>query len=308
MAWRLISIGFIAWSVVAFCCGARADDIVLRGPETALSDFPVEVLQRAPPDLDEAKYAEWLKTRPALVLDGTTVRLGRPGVAVSVSIQVSRLELRNSAQIVTFGSDFQISALTIVSENGTIKAFDAPVSVAAEVKNGVPGQPGINGGRVTLQGALSSTSRLNVTLDGQDGGQGGQGRPGQHGGPGAPGDHAADHLFDCAHGGGTGGRGGQGQRGEQGAPGGNGGDGGILVLKGKIALQVDQIVVSYLPGAPGAGGLGGVGGSGGPGGPGGGGSTYCRGGAPGPDGPPGEFGAPGSPGAAGKPGRISANP
>jgi hypothetical protein len=299
---------YLAWSSWAGAVPASANDIVLKGPETALADFPVEALQRPPADVDDSKYADWLKTRPALVLDGTTLRFGRPGAAVSLAIQVSRFELRNAAQIITYGSDFQISAPTIVSENGSIKAFDTAASSPPQVKDGVPGQTGFSGGRVTLQGALTSDSRLSVLLDGQDGGQGGQGRPGQPGGSGPPGDHAADHLFDCAHGGGAGGRGQPGQAGEQGAKGGNGGDGGTLVLKGKIALQIDQLTVSYSAGAPGAGGAGGVGGPGGAGGPGGGGSTYCRGGSSGPNGPPGEFGPSGSPGVAGKPGKIVANP
>jgi hypothetical protein len=297
----------LAWNFFAVSPAAHAADIVLRGAETALADFPAEVLQRAPADLNEIQYLEWLKTRPALVLDGTTVRLGRPGAAVSLSIRVSRLEFRNSAQIVTYGSDLQISAVTIISENGSIKAFDAAVAAAPQVKNGVPGQTGLSGGRVVLVGSLSSGSRLTVNLDGQDGGQGGQGRTGQPGGSGSPGDNAADHLLDCAHGGGTGGRGLQGQRGEQGAAGGNGGDGGTLQLNGKIALQIEQINVSYLPGAPGAGGLGGAGGPGGPGGPGGRGSTYCGGGQPGPNGQAGDFGEHGPPGAPGKSGRVLAN-
>jgi hypothetical protein len=291
----------------AFGSAARAAEIVLRGPETRLSDFPLEVLQRAPSDLDEAQYTEWLRERPALILDGTIVRLGRPGAAVSLSMQVSRLELRNST-IVTNGGEFQVSAISIVSDNGAIKAFDNASPAPIETRPGVPGQNGFGGGRVILSGALSNTSRLSVLLDGQDGGRGGQGRRGQTGGSGPPGDHAADHLFDCAHGGGPGGRGLQGQRGEQGAQGGRGGDGGTLVLRGRIALQIEQITVSYRAGAPGAGGPGGEGGDGGPGGPGGGGSTYCRGGPAGPSGPPGDFGPPGSPGPQGTPGSIIANP
>lgn len=306
MARKLLFSFYFCLTLIIFQVStASAEDIVLRGADTALSDFPVDVLQRPPSGLDQAAYDEWLKTRPALVLDGATLRLGRPGAAVSLSIQASRVELRH-AQIITYGAELHINALQIASDGGTIRAFDSAASLPPETRNGVPGQTGYGGGRVILRGALSRDSRLDVQLDGQDGGQGGPGRTGQQGAPGAPGDHAADHAFDCAHGGGAGSRGEKGQRGEAGASGGNGGDGGTLILQGKIALQVSQISVSYRPGAPGAGGLGGSGGPGGPGGPGGGGSTYCRGGPPGPSGPPGDFGPPGGPGTPGRPGQIIA--
>jgi len=206
---------------------------VLRGGEIPLSDFPVEVLQRP----NEAAYEEWLKGRPGLVLDGTTLRLGRPGAAVSLSTQASRVELRH-AQIITYGAELHISALQIASDGGSIKAFDSAVALAPEARNGVPGQAGFSRGRVVLRGALSRDSHLDIQLDGQDGAQGGQGRTAQPGAPGTSGDHAADHTFDCAHGGGPGGRGEKAQRGEAGAPGGNGGDGGtLMVVRGGAAAD-----------------------------------------------------------------------
>lgn len=287
----------------------QPSEFVLRGPATSAADLPDAVFIRPPASLDDAQYREWLKTQPALILDGTVLRLGRPGAPLSLAIRVSRFELRNSAEIITNGGNLEISAPVIVSENGSVRSFSENIEAPAQDRNGVPGVRGYSGGRVTLNGALAPGSRLVVSLDGTDGGRGGQGRPGQGGAPGVPGARGADHLFDCARGGGSGGPGGQGQRGERGAPGGNGGDGGTLILQGKIALQSDQqITFSARPGAPGAGGLGGIGGPGGPGGPGGGGTTYCRGGPSGPNGAPGEYGLPGESGRAGAPGSIFANP
>jgi hypothetical protein len=103
---------FLGFLCLSLSVPAMAEDLVLRGAETALSDFPDQLLKRPPPDLDDAAYEEWLKSRPALVLDGTTLRLGRPGAAIALSIQASRIELRNS-QIITYGAELRLSALQL---------------------------------------------------------------------------------------------------------------------------------------------------------------------------------------------------
>ncbi len=305
----------IVWGTLFLSCVATikaqpvTNDAMLNGSEVSLSDLPQEIFRRSPNGLDDKQYSQWLANQPALILNGGTLRIGRPGMGVSLTMRVSRLELRNAARIITNGADLEISAVSFVSENGEIIAFENKVTSPVQERLGLPGVSGFPGGKLTLSGRLERGSHLVIKLDGQDGGQGGQGRAGQRGEPGVPGNRAADHLFDCAHGGGTGGRGGKGQTGERGARGGAAGDGGILVLNGPIASQADhQIDFSGNPGAPGWGGLGGAGGLGGLGGEGGGGSTFCGGGPKGPDGPPGDFGPSGEVGEKGSPGRLMLNP
>src|SRR5262249_10164108 len=125
-----------------------APELILRGPETPLGDFPIEALARPPAGADDTSYIEWLKSRPALVLDGTTLRIGQPGAAPSLSIRVSRFELRHGSRIITNGGDLEISAPSIVSEDGVIRAFDSRVTPTAQDRKGVPGIAGLSGGRV----------------------------------------------------------------------------------------------------------------------------------------------------------------
>src|SRR5581483_5678188 len=90
----------VALSCLVHVSAALGEDFVLRA-DTALSDFPAELLQRPPSNLSDAGYEEWLKARPNLILDGTVLKLGRPSAAVSLSIQANRVELRH-AQIITY--------------------------------------------------------------------------------------------------------------------------------------------------------------------------------------------------------------
>jgi hypothetical protein len=282
---------------------AQPTEWVSRNQTVSISDLPPETRERPPANLSDEQYASWLASRPTIVLDGSTLVIGKPGAPVPVIIRAKRIELRNGARIITNGSEVELDCLSIHSESGEILSF-SDVNAAAPAADGAAGQPGQGGGRVIIDSALERNDVLSINLPGQKGQDGGGGRAGGVGGGGARGDNAADHLFDCAHGGGNGGRGLPGLDGETGRPGGAGGSGGSLVLKGKIALQTSQIEFSAPGGTGGQGGRGGPGGPGGPGGQGGSGSTYCRGGGPGPVGPAGNFGQSGPSGENGKAGSI----
>lgn len=278
-------------------------DITLNAQTVSLSDLPTAAFNRPPAD---TQIGTWLASQPALILDGGTLVIGQPGSAPDVTLRLKRIELRNGAKIITNGSQLEIDALQIVSERGQILSFTTPDMQTAPAVTGITGRAGNSAGRVLLDGGLVGNGVLTVNLFGQNGQPGGVGRPGPAGAPGAPGDHAADHLFDCAHGGGAGGRGEPGRDGEQGARGGRGGNGGTLVLKGRLAVQVDQVGFTALEGTGGDGGPGGPGGAGGPGGSGGGGSTYCSGGPAGPAGPSGNYGQRGPNGDPGTRGQLIA--
>jgi hypothetical protein len=293
-------------AVVAFLANPAyaGGELTFTARSVNIAELPPSVFERQP---DGEVPDDWLETRPALVLDGGTLIIGRPGAAPDVTLHLSRLELRNGAKIITNGAIVEIDAHRISSQRGRIVSFESPDMDTTPAAPGITGRAGNAGGRVILNGKLVDNGVLKIDLFGQNGQAGGIGRAGPAGAPGSPGSNAADHLFDCAHGGGAGGPGQPGKDGEQGARGGRGGNGGILVLKGRLAAQVDQVDFAALEGAGGEGGAGGPGGPGGPGGQGGHGSTYCGGGPNGPAGPAGNFGPRGPNGESGTRGQLVVN-
>jgi hypothetical protein len=268
-----------------------------------LADLPTMSFQAPPVGV---AVGQWQKSQPAIVLDGSTLTIGQPGASLQVTLRLSALVLKNGARIVTNGSQLEIDALTFSSSGGQIVSFESHDPESAPAGPGLVGRSGNNGGRVLLDGEISGNDVLQIDLFGQNGQSGGAGRPGAAGPAGAAGNNAADHLFDCAHGGGRGYPGGTGQDGETGARGGRGGDGGMLTLKGRIAAQIGQINFSANEGTGGDGGPGGAGGLGGAGGSGGHGSTFCGGGPAGPAGASGRFGSHGPNGENGLRGRLIA--
>ena len=170
------------------------------------------------------------------------------------------------------------------------------------------GPDGLSAAPITIKVSGSASGALHVLNGGEDGEAGSPGQPGDSGVAGTHGENAADHLFDCAHGGGDGGPGSPGSNGKDGKPGGAAGNGGDITIRVGGDASGFSVAADASPGHPGAGGLGGNGGAGGPGGGGGSGSTYCRGGHAGPPGPNGERGRDGSSGSVGKPGHIDLFP
>ncbi len=238
-----------------------------------------------------------------LTLDGSTLTVGPVGADKTTSLNVKELKLVNGSRIVTNGNKLKITASRITSYDGQIISFLPNNSRAPDSPLGVPGKAGADGGTVEID-AAELQGRLSIELPGQNGGSGGRGFDGVAGPAGARGNDGADHLFDCAHGGGDGRAGGDGSPGTSGAPGGAAGSGGTLTLRGGIKTQQNSILFSGAPGVPGVGGSGGGGGAPGLGGQGGSGSVYCRGGHPGPDGRAGANGSPGASGTAGQSGSI----
>jgi hypothetical protein len=206
--------------------------------------------------------------RPNLVLDGATLKISEPDRGRVRTIAVNTLELRNGGKIEIGSIDLEIAAKTVISQDGQIISF-LPRHEPEPVSSGQNGSPGLRSGTVSIFGELETQSLLHVSLAGGDGHAGGVGAQGPGGAAGPSGDNAADHLFDCAHGGGNGGIGAQGGKGGDGGRGGAGGPGGHLVLRGPIVEQRLQIDFAAPGGKGGEGGDGGPGGPGGPGGRGG---------------------------------------
>jgi len=126
---------------------------------------------------------------------------------------VSELELKGGARIITNGTTFRVVADRIVSEEGAIESFTDGSA------RSLPDETAKAGGVVIIN-ATTMSGNLRVRLPGQDGAPGMQGRNGAPGAAGASGQNAADHLFDCARGGGDGRPGGRGGDGEPGGVGG----------------------------------------------------------------------------------------
>jgi hypothetical protein len=283
--------------------GAEGRQYVYSG-HVRFQDLPAELEGLVPQEAKPGDVQELTSGRPDLVLDGAILEISPPDRGSTRSLLLGRLELRNQARIVIRNVNLEIVAESIKSEGGEFISFPAEAKVPP-APPGQNGESGLAAGALLLDSPLESGSLLHVLLPGAAGQDGGQGLPGPQGAAGPRGDNGADHLFDCAHGGGNGGPGSGGGPGGNGAQGGAGGQGGQLVLRGGIAAQRVQIDFAAPGGKGGAGGLPGPGGPGGLGGQGGSGSTYCRGGNAGPRGPQGFPGMPGLPGPDGSPGRIS---
>jgi hypothetical protein len=95
------------------------------------------------------------------------------------------LILRKKARIVTGGNDLVIYANKIVSEDGTIVAFDDKSAKAANATAvGGAGAPGVPGGTVTVIAVNGIDGILHVDLSGQVGGNGAQAAADPEGGRG----------------------------------------------------------------------------------------------------------------------------
>ena len=302
--------GFVGACLLAlsFQAFAQAPQVFVFKTDITSKDLPAGIEKRLLPGASRDQVTALLSVQPAIVLDGATLSITTPTQGSSRSLAVSRLELKNGARIVMHGINLEIDALSIASDSGSIVSFDAPErKIAGEAALGSNGASGLNAGTLVLDGTLNANDVLRVDLSGQGGQDAGIGTTGPAGAMGPRGDNGADHLFDCAHGGGNGGRGSPGGKGGRGGVGGAGGDGGRLILRGAIAGQRAQVDFRAARGAGGASGKPGTGGPGGPGGPGGSGTTYCRGGSAGPQGAQGDFGDPGEKGTDGKDGAVTAD-
>jgi hypothetical protein len=287
--------------------GSNEPQRIVVKRDASYEDLPQVVRRRPSPALSESDRQEFMSAQPQLILDGAVLDITPPQVGSTQTLSVSRLELRQGARLVTHGVNLEINSTLIASDaSSMIIAFPARRGDFT-APLGTNGRSGLDGGTLILNGEIKRDDTLQVRLDGEPGQAGGPGLQGGGGAAGTRGDDGADHLFDCAHGGGNGGNGGKGGSGGQGARGGAGGSGGRLVLRGAAVEQRLQIVFSAHGGPGGAGGMGGLGGPGGPGGAGGHGSTYCRGGSGGSNGPAGDPGQPGVQGENGREGAILAD-
>lgn len=262
-----------------------------------IGDLGPSLLEWQDPPSDEIDFQYALRKRPALILEpGATLLMMHDE---HLTIYVSRLTLRD-ARIVTNGGDLTVVAGAIVSSNGSIVSFPAPLESTLA-------NEGNDGGTVRLKVYGSLNGQMSIDLRGQSGASGAPGLDGASGGQGRQGDPAASGLFDCKRGPGNGRGGDPGQPGQPGQPGFDGGRGGLLFVESNSVELASAFVIFRAEG--GEGGLGGAGGNGGPGGPGGPGGTatgLCSGrGAPGPQGPPGPRGEIGSPGRSGAAGSFS---
>ena len=272
-----------------------------------IADLPSGTERRTRPGLNADEVNALLMQQPMVILDHATLVITAPDLGSSRSLMFRSLELLHGSTIITNGISLEIDAGLITSDGGQIVAYSREPSAGGAAPMGRNGIPGLNAGTLVIDSELNGNDLLHVNLSGQSGQGGGAGLKGPTGVAGPRGEDAADHLFDCAHGGGDGGSGAQGGRGGDGGSGGAGGAGGRLLLRGKLVQQRAQIDFVALGGAGGAGGDPGVGGDGGPGGSGGSGSTYCHGGHGGAIGVAGPMGSAGKPGPTGDPGSILAN-
>ena len=239
----------------------------------------------------------------SLTLDGTTtLTVGPAGAHKDSTLVVNTLTL-SGGKIVTNGNTLRIKATRVVSRGGLIVSFLYKDMTPPDAPDGQRGAPGLDAGTVEIE-AASLEGTLKIVLRGQNGGRGGRGQAGVSGVAGRRGDDAADHLFDCAHGGGNGSPGTDGTPGGRGLQGGAAGNGGTLTLKGSLKTGNVGIDFDSPPGSPGMGGPGGKGGNGGPGGQGGSGSVHCGGGSSGPAGHDAPDGLVGESGAEGSKGKI----
>jgi hypothetical protein len=284
-----------------------SDEIRYRDQTIHLNSLQDELRSKSPPSDSEEAQRAFIHAQPKLVLDNALLYADSAEIGPLQTLSVSRLDLIHGSRIVMNGTNLELTAEEIhVDSSSAIVSFQDEALLQA-APPGTDGRTGLNAGTLVLRGKIVGNDPLRISLKGQDGQAGGSGFPGPQGAPGTNGDNAADHLFDCAHGGGNGGNGGRGGPGGQGGRGGNGGNGGRLVLRGEIAGQRLQVQFESPGGHPGSGGMGGRGGAGGQPGRGGSGSHYCRGGQVGSQGPSGEDGPAGAPGAPGREGYITSD-
>jgi hypothetical protein len=87
---------FAAAAAVAFVASSAhaGGELTFTARSVKVAELPSSVFEPQP----EGEAPEtWLETRPALILDGGTLTIGRPGGAPDVTLHLSRLELRNGA-------------------------------------------------------------------------------------------------------------------------------------------------------------------------------------------------------------------
>jgi hypothetical protein len=281
----------------------KVKDLEFVNKNITLADLGPSVLEPLPAGISQAEQVRLLQQRPSLVLDGSTLFVGKIGDNSDVTIGLNTLKLINGSKIVTNGNTLRLKAARIIANDGSVTSFLPADLAPPDAPGGSPGQPGRNGGMANLAAFVDFDGVLQVKLPGQKGARGGAGAQGASGPPGSRGADGVDHLFDCASGGGNGNPGAQGGQGSSGSAGGKGGNGGSLTLEGKLASAPDRIPFDAPGGQGGQGGPGGPGGPGGQGGQGGSGTVHCgggRAGANGADGAPGNAGPNGEPGADGK--------
>jgi hypothetical protein len=283
---------------------SAAESIVYNNNTIQYNSLDETIRQRPNLNALERDRQYFLMNQPDLILDNSILVIDPSAYSQIQALSVRNLILRNGSKIITNGFNLEVAADQILSDQSSVFiAFD-PISRGA-AQEGTNGGSGVSAGTLVLQARVDSNGVLQIILNGQDGQAGGTGVSGPQGVAGRNGDNAADHIFDCAHGGGDGGNGAQGGPGGEGGRGGAGGDGGRLILKGALAGQREQIRFQANGGKGGAGGIGGPGGPGGLPGRGGHGSHYCGGGRDGNSGLPGFSGPNGRDGPNGRPGFIT---
>lgn len=284
-----------------------------------LETLPVEMIPKFEFDVGADELKAHLKAGGSLILDGTTLTIGKADFDRNTEaiLVCDEIELRNGATIVTGGSLLILFCNRFKSQDGRIVSFAETDLTAAPGSNGsqgspgsgagspgVAGRPGDHGGIVNILVFEELEGFLNVDLRGQSGGDGGTGGSGGQGRKGARGRDGVDEMLWCASGGQSGHQGERGGAGGNGGNGGTGGQGGTLLLYSIGGDPVDEANFKYTApgGAGGKGGPGAAGGPGGEGGDGGSGSKFCSGGGPGPTGlagPAGQRGSDGDTGADG---------
>src|ERR1700692_3598905 len=76
-------------AMLAISSAHAADDITFTSKRVSLAALPPAVLNRP----TGAPSETWCASQPALILDGSTLVIGRPGAAPDVTMRLRRLEL-----------------------------------------------------------------------------------------------------------------------------------------------------------------------------------------------------------------------
>ena len=136
--------------------------------------------------------------------NGGTVQIGESDLTFNQAnpkkralqyMAVDVLELKAGAKIITNGTDLVIVANKIVSEDGSIIAFDKNRAAANATATGGAGQSGADGGSVTLIAINGVEGRIHVDLSAQNGGDGAPGADAANGAPGGKGENADSGPF-----------------------------------------------------------------------------------------------------------------
>lgn len=211
----VLLLAFPLWAWLGSSADADDKEISVVGRTITLDDLPKELTHRLPPGTSLNDLKAILLGQPNLILDGATLVVNEPEIGSSRTLMVNTLEFRNGGRIVIGGNNLELDAITLVPDGGGFVGFSADDKRSA-ASPGQSGSPGLKAGTLVLNARIEENNVVSIRLQGERGQDGGPGIQGPAGVPGVAGENGADHLFDCAHGGGSRGNGTRGTRGKRG--------------------------------------------------------------------------------------------